>query len=234
MVSETVPINLVVLGPPGAGKGTQAIRFAEGHEIPKISTGDILRDAVQSGSDLGRRAETIMNAGGLVDDQLVIAIVQERLTGSDVVRGFVLDGFPRTVAQATALDKIMVGRGELFVVEIEVPDDTLVERVARRRVCDQCGNVTSTAAGVARRCARCGGELVLRSDDTELTVRERLRVYAEETRPLVGHYYSGRPTFRDVDGDQPATVVGAALAEAVRDILATLPAVSAASEGLAG
>ena len=233
MVNETAPINLVVLGPPGAGKGTQAVAFAERYEIPKISTGDILRDAARSGSDLGQRAETIMNAGSLVDDQLVIAIVRERLTRSDVVRGFVLDGFPRTVAQATALDEIMIGRGELFVVEIAVPDETLVERVARRRVCDQCGNVTSVVAGVERRCARCGGDLVLRSDDTESTVLERLRVYAEETRPLVG-YYSGRPTFRGVDGNQPATTVGTALDDAVHDILAASTVVGTASEGAAG
>ncbi len=122
MLSETAPINLVVLGPPGAGKGTQAVAFAERYEVPKISTGDILRDAVQAGSDLGQRAETIMNAGSLVDDQLMIAIVRERLARSDVVRGFVIDGFPRTVAQATSLDEIMVGRGELFVIEITVPD----------------------------------------------------------------------------------------------------------------
>ena len=233
MLSETAPINLVVLGPPGAGKGTQAVAFAERYEVPKISTGDILRDAVQAGSDLGQRAETIMNAGSLVDDQLMIAIVRERLTRSDVVRGFVIDGFPRTVAQATSLDEIMVGRGELFVIEITVPDETLVERVARRRVCEQCGNVASVAAGVERRCAKCGGELVLRSDDTESIVRERLRVYAKETRPLVD-YYSGRPTFRGVDGNQPATIVGTALDEAVQDILAASTVVVAASEGSAG
>ena len=233
MANETAPINLVVLGPPGAGKGTQAVAFAERYEIPKISTGDILRDAVQSGSDLGQRAGTIMNAGSLVDDELMIAIVRERLTRSDVVRGFVLDGFPRTVAQATALDEIMAGRGELFVVEIAVPDETLVERVIRRRVCDQCGNVTSVVAGVERRCARCGGDLVLRSDDTESTVLERLRVYAEETRPLVD-YYSGRPTFRGVDGNQLATTVGTALDDAVHDILAASRVVGTASEGAAG
>ena len=233
MASETVPINLVLLGPPGAGKGTQAVTFAERYEIPKISTGDILRDAVQSGSDLGRRAETIMNAGSLVDDQLMISIVRERLTRSDVVRGFVLDGFPRTISQAAALDEVMVGRGELLVVEISVPDEALVDRVVRRRVCGQCGNVTSVAAGMERRCAKCGGELVVRSDDTESTVRERLRVYAEETHPLVD-YYSGRPAFRSVDGNQPATIVETALGEAVHDILGASTVVGAASEGSTG
>ena len=180
--STRLPINLVVLGAPGAGKGTQAVQFARRHGILRISTGDILRDAVQAKTALGQRAKVIIDAGALVDDQLMIAIVRERLTRSDVVRGFVIDGFPRTVAQATSLDEIMVGRGELFVIEITVPDETLVERVARRRVCEQCGNVASVAAGVERRCAKCGGELVLRSDDTESIVRERLRVYAKETR----------------------------------------------------
>ncbi|RTZ98899.1 MAG: hypothetical protein DSY84_08410, partial [Candidatus Neomarinimicrobiota bacterium] len=141
------PINLVVLGAPGAGKGTQAVEFARRHEILKISTGDILRDAVQSGTELGQRAKATMDAGGLVDDQLMIAIVRERLSRADAVGGFVLDGFPRTVAQATALDEIMAGQGALIVVDIAVPDDALVERLAWRRVCAQCGNATSIAAG---------------------------------------------------------------------------------------
>ena len=212
-------INLVVLGAPGAGKGTQAVDFAQRHGIPKISTGDILRDAVRSGTELGQRAKEIMDAGGLVADRLMIAIVRERLTRPDTAVGFVLDGFPRTVAQATALDEIMVGQGALIVVDIAVPDDALVERLARRRVCGQCGNATSVVAGEAvTRCPPCGGELVLRSDDTEAVVRERLRVYAEATRPLVD-YYSFRPTFRTIEGHQSQPAVAAALAAAVDDVL---------------
>ena len=231
------PINLVVLGAPGAGKGTQAVEFARRHEILKISTGDILRDAVQSGTELGQRAKATMDAGGLVDDQLMIAIVRERLSRADAVGGFVLDGFPRTVAQATALDEIMAGHGALIVVDIAVRDDALVERLARRRVCAQCGNATSVAAGGAGgtmpRCEQCGGELVLRSDDAESVVRERLRVYAETTRPLVD-YYSSRPTFRAIDGHQNQPAVAAALTAVVEDVLATVSPVSPVSEGAAG
>ena len=231
------PINLVVLGAPGAGKGTQAVEFARRHEILKISTGDILRDAVQSGTELGQRAKATMDAGGLVDDHLMIAIVRERLSHADAVGGFVLDGFPRTVAQATALDEIMAGHGALIVVDIAVPDDALVERLARRRVCAQCGNATSVAAGgvggTMPRCKQCGGELVLRSDDAKPVVRERLRVYAETTRPLVD-YYSSRPTFRAIDGHQNQPAVAAALTAAVEDMLATVSSVSPVSEGAAG
>ncbi len=220
----SAPINLVVLGPPGAGKGTQAVVFAQQRGIPKISTGDILRDAVQSGTELGQRAKATMDAGGLVDDQLMIAIVRERLGRADVARGFVLDGFPRTVAQATALDEVMAGQGALVVVDIAVPDDALVARLALRRVCGQCGNTTTVAAGAEMPpCERCGGELVLRSDDTEEVVRERLRVYAEATKPLVD-YYSSRPTFRALDGNQSPDAVGVALNGAVDEILRELPA----------
>ena len=237
--STQTPINLVVLGAPGAGKGTQAVEFAQRHGILKISTGDILRDAVQSGTDLGQRAKATMDAGGLVDDQLMIAIVRARLSRADAADGFVLDGFPRTVTQATALDEIMAGQGALIVVDIAVPDDALVERLAKRRVCGQCGNVSSTAAdaavgtvGTTIRCEKCGGELVLRSDDAEAVVRERLRVYAEATRPLVD-YYSSRPTFRPIDGDQNPIAVAAALTAAVDDVRAFVSAGSPVSEGAA-
>lgn len=219
----SMPLNLIVLGPPGAGKGTQAVEFAQQYGIPKISTGDILRDAVQSGSDLGQRAKATMDAGGLVDDALIIAIVRVRLARADVANGFVLDGFPRTVTQAAALDEMMTGQGALVVVDIAVPDDALVERLSRRRVCAQCGHATGGDAPTC--CVRCGGELVLRSDDTEDVVRERLRVYAESTRPLVD-YYSSRSTFRAVDGNQPPAQVGAALAEAVQAVRTQLGAVA--------
>lgn len=225
---KRTPINLVVMGAPGAGKGTQAVEFAQRHEIPKISTGDILRDAVQSGTELGGHAKATMDAGGLVDDQLMIAIVRERLIRHDVADGFVLDGFPRTVTQATALDEIMTGLGALIVVDIAVSDDALVERLARRRVCGECGNATSVGDAGAY-CERCGGELVVRSDDTESVVRERLRVYAEETRPLVD-YYSSRPTFRAVNGDQSPKDVGSALALAVEAVLASRPTSRAVPE----
>ena len=229
-VSMGAAINLVVLGPPGAGKGTQGVEFARRHAIPQISTGDILREAVRSGSELGRRAKATMDAGGLVDDELMIAIVRDRLGRQDVAAGFVLDGFPRTVAQATALDEIMAGRPPLIVIDIAVPDDALVARLARRRVCGQCGQATSVdLSSPGSRCDRCGGELLLRSDDAESVVRERLRVYADATRPLVD-YYSVRPSFRAVDGDQSPASVGSALAAAVETVLADREAEGVAAE----
>ena len=223
------PINLVVLGPPGAGKGTQGVEFARRRAIPQISTGDILRDAVKSGTELGRRAKATMDAGRLVDDELMIAVVRDRLSRQDVAAGFVLDGFPRTVAQARALDGIMTGRPPLIVIDIAVPDDALVGRLARRRVCGQCGQATSVDLAPGSRCDRCGGELLLRSDDTESVVRERLRVYADATRPLVD-YYSDRSSFRAVDGNQSPAEVGSALADAVEAVLADRAAARVAAE----
>jgi adenylate kinase len=232
--SKRTPINLVVLGPPGAGKGTQAVELAERHGVSKISTGDILRDAVHSKTVLGQRAKATMDAGGLVDDQLMISMVRERLTEKDVTCGFVLDGFPRTVAQATALDQMMAGHGALIVVDIAVPDDALVGRLARRRVCGQCGLAASASIGaVGGCCEKCGGKLILRSDDTESVVRERLRVYAETTRPLVD-YYSSRSTFRAVDGNQNTEAVGAALTAAVDQVLGVVSLDTLASDGAVG
>ena len=214
-------LNVVMMGPPGAGKGTQADRFAAGRQIPKISTGDILREAVKAGTELGLRAKAIMERGGLVSDQIIIGIVRERLARPDAARGFVLDGFPRTVSQAEALDVIMSGRDPLVVVDIAVPDEALVRRLTSRRVCRACGaNADPGQAGApADTCARCGGPMVQRADDREEVIRERLRVYARDTRPLLD-YYRARPTFRAIDGSQPpdrvATALDAAIDEAAR------------------
>lgn len=209
-------LNLIILGPPGAGKGTQAARFAQARGIPKISTGDMLREAVKAGTEIGRRAEAIMKGGGLVNDEVMIGIVDERLDRSDARAGFILDGFPRTVAQAVALEKLLVGRDPLIVIDIAVPEDELVRRLSTRLVCQDCGTNaegldTALATG---RCARCGGKLIQRADDNAATVLERLKVYRRDTEPLV-EYYRARPTFRAVDGAQSADRVAADLAEAV-------------------
>src|SRR5262245_19429680 len=152
-----------MLGPPGAGKGTQAERLAERRSLPRISTGDILREAVQTGTPLGCVAKATMDAGRLVSDDVMIGIVEERLGRDDARVGFVLDGFPRTVDQATALDRMMDGRGPLVVLDIIVPEDVLVKRLATRRICAKCG----ANAGVTwtRKCEKCGGKLVARTDD---------------------------------------------------------------------
>lgn len=208
-------LNVAVLGAPGAGKGTQAVRLAREHGIPKISTGDILREAVQNDTPLGRLAKTTMEAGLLVSDDVVIGIVRERLERADVQNGFVLDGFPRTAAQAVALDHMLVGRDPLIVVNIVVPDKELIRRLQIRRICRDCGTGAEVPQGREQaRCMKCGGELVTRSDDTEEVVRERLSVYYRATAPIVDHY-RGRPTFRAVDGNQEPDVVAAAMRQAV-------------------
>src|SRR6516162_1048843 len=172
-------LNLIVLGAPGAGKGTQAERLARAKGIPKISTGDMLRDAVKAGTELGRRAQTIMARGELVSDDVIIGLVQDRLARPDVRAGFILDGFPRTVAQAQALDQLMDGRDRLIVFDIAVPEAELVRRLSSRLVCEDCGTNAEVPPGASlpTSCDRCGGRLRQRPDDNEAVVRERLRVY---------------------------------------------------------
>ncbi|MBA2301360.1 MAG: adenylate kinase [Acidobacteria bacterium] len=210
-------MNVVMLGPPGAGKGTQAERLAKTQGLPKISTGDILREAVQAGTDLGLVARTTMEAGILVGDDVMIGIVRERLDREDARRGFVLDGFPRTVVQAAALDAMVDGRGPLVVLDIVVPEDVLVRRLATRRICSRCG--VNAAVEWTGDCQKCGGSLIARIDDGVEIVRERLKIFLRQTKPLVD-YYSTRSTFRSIDGNQPPDVVtariGSAMDEACR------------------
>ena len=201
-----------MLGPPGAGKGTQAERFARKHALPKISTGDILREAIHADTALGRSAKTTMYAGGLVSDDVMIGIVGERLSRKDATHGFVLDGFPRTVKQATALDGLIDGRGALVVVDIQVPEEVLLRRLAARRICGNCG--VNAQVDWITTCGNCGGELVHRRDDNEAVVAERLRIYHRQTKPIVD-FYAGRPTFRAIDGNQPPDSVTAAMDRAI-------------------
>jgi adenylate kinase len=195
-------LNVIVMGPPGAGKGTQAGRFASDRGLPKISTGDILREAVRDGNPTALEAKARMDRGELVDDATMITIVADRLARPDARDGFVLDGFPRTVAQARALDELMdrLHCGPLIVVDVAVPEQELVQRLANRRICSVCGtNADPTVDDDG--CKQCGGVLVQRADDDQGVVLERLRVYQQATRPVLD-YYRERPTFRVVNGAQ--------------------------------
>ena len=209
----TSALNLVMLGPPGAGKGTQAERFALTHGVPKISTGDILREAVAAETPLGRAAKAVMDAGRLVGDDIMVGIVRDRLLRPDAQAGFVLDGFPRTVPQAEALDGIL-GNRPLVVVDIVVPEETLVRRLASRRTCVKCGH---SALPNEEACSKCGGELVVRVDDSAGIVLERLRVYQDQTAPIV-EFYRSRPTFRAIDGTRSPEDVQAAICDAVNAV----------------
>jgi adenylate kinase len=209
-------VRLVMLGPPGAGKGTQAEQFAGSRGIPRISTGDILREAVEAKTPQGMAAKVVMDAGRLVADDVIIGIARERLSKPDAAKGFVLDGFPRTVAQADALDELLIDRkAPLVIVEIVVPEEMLVRRLSTRRICVDCG---TTATPGLTACGKCGGKLIARRDDDDAVVRERLEVHRRLTGPLVEHYRV-RPTFRQVQGDQSAIDVSKDIAAAVESVI---------------
>lgn len=204
-------MQLILLGPPGAGKGTQAKMLTERFGIPQIATGDILRSAVQAGTDLGRQAKAFMDAGSLVPDEVVIGIVRERLQEDDCHNGFILDGFPRTVAQADALQGTLMALGKQLdrVVSLTVDADELVERLTGRRTCRQCGrgfHIKFDRPQMADRCDACGGELYQRDDDREDTIRKRLGVYDQQTSPLI-EYYQREGLLTELNGMQQISAV---------------------------
>ena len=203
-------MKLIFIGPPGSGKGTQAKRLANRFAIPHISTGDILREAVADGTELGREAAPIMTAGALVPDDLMIGIINDRLAKSDAAKGFILDGFPRTLVQAEKLDGI-VGNGKepLRVLQLLVPDDAIVRRITLRRTCAQCGaiyHLENNPPANDSVCDRCGAEVIARPDDTEEAVRKRLDAFHKQTIPVAA-YYKTKSILREVDGLGPVDVV---------------------------
>lgn len=200
-------MNVILMGPPGAGKGTQAKRLVEKYSIPQLSTGDMLRAAVKAGSEVGLKAKAAMESGALVTDEIVVGVIADRLKESDCAKGFILDGFPRTVPQAEALDGILSGMNIKIdhVIDIAGENEELVARITGRMTCGSCGEgyhkmFKKPANGET--CDKCGGPMTQRADDNEATVRNRLDVYAKQTAPLID-YYRNQGAFKDVDGMQP-------------------------------
>ncbi len=212
-------MKIVMLGAPGAGKGTQAKMIAEKYGIPHVSTGDIFRANIKNGTELGKEAKTYMDKGELVPDELTVRILLDRVAQEDCKNGYVLDGFPRTIPQAEVLDKELTKLGEQidFAINVEVPDENIIKRMSGRRACLSCGatyhieHVPPKKEGI---CDKCGNELVLRDDDKEETVKNRLNVYHQQTQPLID-FYNNKKVLKEVDG----TVDMKDVFKAITDIL---------------
>jgi adenylate kinase len=227
-------MRIVLMGAPGSGKGTQSQRLVQRFGIPQISTGDLLRSAVARGTDYGRRAKAAMDAGMLVVDEIVLGIIRERLGESDAARGFILDGFPRNLAQAQALQTMLTGIGSSLdaVVLFEVDYAEIIKRISGRRSCPQCArvfNAPKSEPGSPARCDQCADHpaLVQRPDDEEATVRRRLEVYERETRPLA-QYYAGQGLLQTIDADAPMDEVTSRLLAALAAVPSPLPLKAAA------
>lgn len=212
-------MRIVLLGAPGSGKGTQAKRLMEKYRVPQISTGDLLRAAVADGTELGRRAKAAMDAGHLVDDEIVVGMIRERLKAPDTRPGFVLDGFPRSHAQAVELDEVLEALGKPLdsAMLIQADEDALLRRLTGRRTCRKCGhmfNIYYDPPEVEGVCDLCGSELMQRDDDNEETITNRLRVYRDQTRPLI-EYYRKQDKLATVDGEGEMEEVFARLEDAL-------------------
>lgn len=208
-------MKIIMLGAPGAGKGTQAKQIAEKYSIPHISTGDIFRANIKQGTELGKKAKTYMDQGLLVPDELTCDLVMDRIQQEDCKNGFVLDGFPRTIPQAEALDAALtkIGQKMDFAIDVDVPDENIINRMSGRRACLNCGatyHIISIPPKKEGVCDTCGNELVLREDDKPETVKKRLDVYHAQTQPLI-EYYTKQGILKSVDGTQPMEDVFAAI-----------------------
>ena len=197
-------MKIIMLGAPGAGKGTQAKKIASKYEIPHISTGDIFRANIKNGTELGKKAKSFMDQGLLVPDELTVDLVMDRIQKEDCKNGYILDGFPRTIPQAEALDQALKALGDKldYAIEVDVPDENIVKRMAGRRACVHCGatyHIVHAPTKVENICDVCGGDLILRDDDKPETVQKRLDVYHEQTQPLIDYYHHAG-ILREVDG----------------------------------
>ncbi|MBQ8412414.1 MAG: adenylate kinase [Lachnospiraceae bacterium] len=204
-------MKIIMLGAPGAGKGTQAKMLAAKYDIPHISTGDIFRANIKNGTELGAKAKEYMDKGLLVPDELVVDLIMDRFKADDCKNGYILDGFPRTIPQAEALDKALTAVGESidYAINVEVPDENIVNRMSGRRACVGCGatyHIKYSPTKVEGKCDTCNGDLIIRDDDKPETVLNRLNVYHEQTQPLID-YYSGKGVMREVDGTVDMQVV---------------------------
>ena len=205
-------MNVILLGAPGAGKGTQAVRIAAAMNIPHISTGDIFRKNIKEKTPVGLKAKSYIDRGQLVPDEVVVEIVQQRIDEDDCKNGFLLDGFPRTIAQAEALDRLT---NIDSVINLEVDLDKLVDRITGRRVCEKCGESYHVSTKKDDICEKCGGKLIQRADDTEETVKSRLNVYKNETAPLI-NFYKNQGVLKNVDGMKSIEEVFEEISKAVK------------------
>ena len=199
-------MKIVMLGAPGAGKGTQAIKIADKYDIPHISTGDIFRANIKGGTELGQKAKSYIDKGEMVPDEVTIGMLLDRIAQDDCKNGYVLDGFPRTIPQAESLTEALKSQGDQidFALNIDVPDEAIIERMSGRRACPKCGatyHIVYAAPKTENICDKCGTELIIRSDDKPETVKDRLNVYHQQTEPLIA-YYKAAGVLREVDGTQ--------------------------------
>ena len=210
-------MKIIMLGAPGAGKGTQAKKIADKYQVPHISTGDIFRANIKNGTELGMKAKTYMDQGLLVPDELVVDLVVDRLGQEDCVNGCVLDGFPRTIPQAESLDAALAAKGEAidYAIEVDDPDENIINRMSGRRACVACGatyHIVHIPTKVEGVCDRCGESLILRDDDKPETVKKRLDVYHAQTQPLID-YYTSKNVLKSVDGTQDMEAVFQAIVD---------------------